>query len=356
MFMSPALRDLMAGHSQGLLPAALRGLLGVAASGYGVGIGWRNRRYDRGRGVVRAAVPVVSVGNLTAGGTGKTPVVAFLANHFQQADVKVCLLSRGYKSPKRQSGGNDEAQVLSRLCPGIPHLQQPDRVAAAAEAVTRFGAELLILDDGFQHRRLARDLDIVLVDATAPFGHGHLLPRGLLREPVTSLQRADLVLLTRANLVPPHIRAGIAVTLHDTAPELPVIDVGFPPTELIDAAGNRYPLDHLAGQPTLAFCGIGNPDAFAAMLTAANLTPANFMAFPDHHHYQPRDFARIAAAAGRCNAVAAVTTLKDQVKLAADLLPGLPVYAVETGCELLSDSEPLLTRLDRLPRRVTQAA
>src|SRR5262245_12493692 len=153
----------------------------------------RNWLYDRGwKRTHRAAVPVVSVGNLTVGGTGKTPCVEFVARWFRERDRRVAILSRGYGST---GGANDEAMVLEENLPDVPHLQGADRVALAAAAVEELESEVLVLDDGFQHRRLARDLDLVLVDATNPWGHGAVLPRGLLREPASGLRRAGAVLL-----------------------------------------------------------------------------------------------------------------------------------------------------------------
>src|SRR5207244_12530469 len=128
------------------------------------------------------------------GGTGKTPCAEFVARFFRQLDLRVALLSRGYGS---QAGRNDEALVLEENLPDVPHLQGPDRAALAQVAVEELDSEILVLDDGFQHRRLHRDLDIVLIDATCPWGYGHLLPRGLLREPISSLKRAHVAMLTR---------------------------------------------------------------------------------------------------------------------------------------------------------------
>lgn len=353
--MNDRLRDLMSGHARGVGPAALRAGLGIASLGYGLGVGWRNRRFDRGIGVERAGVPVVSVGNLTAGGTGKTPVVALLANHFRRWGVNVAILSRGYKAIEGATEGNDEARVLERLCPGVMHLQRADRVGAASEAIARHGAELLILDDGFQHRRLARDLDLVLIDATNPFGYGHLLPRGLMREPIESLRRADVILLTRADAVSVGRKQLIVDAIRQVAPRPPVVEVAFPATELLNDSGERRPVQKLAETPLLAFCGIGNPEGFGATLAAAGLRPAELMVFPDHHHYGAADLARLWRRADACGLAAAVTTLKDLVKIRSDLLPGptsLPLWAVETGCEVTANGAALFARLDSLVGKI----
>ncbi len=154
----------------------------LASVGYGAVVAVRNAGFDRGwKQTHRAAVPVVSVGNLTLGGTGKTPMVEWLARWYRRRGLRVAILSRGYG---QERGLNDEGQVLEENLPDVPHLQDPDRVALAGIAVHELESELIVLDDGFQHRRLARDLDLVLLDALEPFGLGHLFPRGLLREPI----------------------------------------------------------------------------------------------------------------------------------------------------------------------------
>jgi tetraacyldisaccharide 4'-kinase len=191
--------DLVRGRRRGVLPSLARLGLGAAAAGYGIGAGLRNLAYDRGWGKAHhAALPVVSVGNLTLGGTGKTPMVEWVCRWFRERAVRATIASRGYGG---QAGLNDEGRVLEDNLPDVPHLQGRDRVELARIAVEELEAEVLVLDDGFQHRRLARDLDIVLLDALEPFGFGRLFPRGLLREPPSSLRRADVVVLTRSDLV-----------------------------------------------------------------------------------------------------------------------------------------------------------
>src|SRR5262249_14336937 len=155
---------------------------------YGLAVRLRNLCYHLGwKRSYRAPVPVVSVGNLTVGGTGKTPCVEYVARYYREHDLRVAILSRGYggssRPPTPSSGRNDEARVLEENLPDVPHLQGADRVALATVAVEELDSEVLVLDDGFQHRRLARNLDVVLVDTTVPWGYGYLLPRGLLREP-----------------------------------------------------------------------------------------------------------------------------------------------------------------------------
>src|SRR5207237_7695042 len=193
--------------------------LRLASVPYGWAIGLRNRLFERGwKRSQQAPVAVVSIGNLTLGGTGKTPCVEYVARLYRQQDLRVAILSRGYGSSQ---GRNDEALVLEENLPDVPHLQGADRVSLAMIAVEELESEDLILDDGFQHRRLKRDLDLVLVDATNPWGHGYLFPFGLLREPPCNLRRAGVILLTRCDLVDETARVRSQRTLASPAPSVP---------------------------------------------------------------------------------------------------------------------------------------
>jgi tetraacyldisaccharide 4'-kinase len=194
-------------------------------------------------------------------------------------------------------------------------------------------------------------VDLVLIDATNPFGYGRLLPRGLLREPVESLRRADLILLTRTNAVSPERKRLTVEAIRAVAPGPPVVEIDFPATGIANASGERRPVEHLEETPLLAFCGIGNPDGFAATLAAAGLRPTELIPFPDHHHYGPADLNRLRRRADAYGVAAAVTTLKDLVKIRSDALQGpppLPLWAVETGCEIAANAPALYGRLDEL--------
>ena len=158
------------------------------------------------------------MGNLSLGGTGKTPMVQWLARWFRERGVRVAVISRGYGA-KHGGGANDEALELERKLPGVDHLENPDRVAAVQQAVATFGARLIVLDDAFQHRRMARNLDIVLLDALEPFGFEHVFPRGTLREPISGLARAHVVALSRAELLDSAARREIRQRVKSLAPE-----------------------------------------------------------------------------------------------------------------------------------------
>ena len=308
---------------------------------------WRNRAFDRGRrSVFRAAVPVVSVGNLTLGGTGKTPCVEWLARYFRTREVRVALLSRGYGS---SGGRNDEAMVLEENLPDVPHLQGADRAALAAVAVEELEAELLVLDDGFQHRRLHRDLDVVLIDATCPPTRDYLFPRGTLREPASSLRRAGAIVLTRCDQVPPAEVDALRAWLAERWPQIPVATTCHRPTELVGIDGASAPVESLAGAVVGGFCGIGNPMGFRRTLESLGATIADFHAFPDHHAYTRNDVEALTRwAETRPKDAAIATTQKDWVKLRVADLAGRQLWAVRIGLHFRDGEEAFAAALERV--------
>lgn len=326
---------LVRGQTRGPASSGLRfGLSGLAV-GYRAGVAARNLAYDRGwLASARAAVPVVAVGNLTLGGTGKTPMVEWVARWFRRRGVRVAVLSRGYGPG--QAGATDEALVLEENLPDVPQLQDPDRVALAGVAVEELGSELLILDDGFQHRRLARDLDVVLVDATDPFGLGRLFPRGLLREPVGSLRRAGLVVLTRADLVDAETRVAIRRDAERRAGPLVWAEARHAPVDLVGTGVAAGPLADLEGRRVAAFCGVGNPEGFRRTLEPLCGPVDRFRSYPDHHAYSAADVADLSGWVGAAGVDLVLTTQKDLVKLRAERLGGTPLRALRVGMELLA--------------------
>lgn len=309
-------RNLVNGQTKGALASSSRMALSVASQGYGLAIRIRNELFQRGwKSIQRAAVPVISVGNLTTGGTGKTPLVAMVCHLLQESGVRPGIVSRGYGSIDGEA--NDEKLVLSLLCPDVPHAQDPDRVAAANSLTIAERVDAIVMDDGFQHRRLHRDLDIVLIDATNPFGYGYLLPRGLLREPLASLQRADVVIITRANLVRAQVLAEIERAIIDAAPQLVdhILHVVFQPTSLRNPDGTRMSLSDTMTRPVYLMAGIGNPDAFRITAVRAGIRVVGTSWFPDHHHYSSDDLNQVQLEAKASGEALIVTTLKDLVKL-----------------------------------------
>lgn len=345
-------RNLVSGQTNGVLASGLRMALGVASLGYGLAVCIRNELYERGwKSVRRAAVPVISIGNLTTGGTGKTPLVAMVCHLLQESGLRPGIVSRGYRSVDGEA--NDEKLVLNLLCPGVPHAQDPDRVAAANSLTFAEHVDAIVMDDGFQHRRLHRDLEIVLIDATNPFGYGRLLPRGLLREPLSSLRRADIAIITRSDLVAEKVLVDIERTIIDAAPQLVdhILHVVFQPKLLRNSDGTKTPLSDVETRPVFLMAGIGNPDAFRITVSRAGMCVAGTSWFPDHHHYSGDDLNQVQqAAAAESSDALIVTTLKDLVKLPSDCLN---VRALEIAAVFPNPNHAEL--MERLIRRAVMS-
>lgn len=341
--------DLVSGRRRGVAATALRGLLTLAEAPYRAGVWWRNRRYDaKAELVQRVEVPVVSVGNLTLGGSGKTPMVKWVARRLREEGVRVGLVSRGYGST--DGGPNDEALELEQSLPDVPHVQNPDRVAAARLAIEELASQVIVMDDGFQHRRLGRDLDIVLLDATEPFGYGHVFPRGALREPVSSLRRADVVCLTRSDLVTEADRNAVRRRVGRAATGALWCESVTRPTRLIgvdesSSEPSDEPVESLRGARVAAFCGIGNPAAFRRMLEGLGAEVASFTEFADHHAYTRADVEGLERSAAEASADQVVCTHKDLVKVGVATLGDRPLRAVAIEAEITVGAEELRARL-----------
>jgi tetraacyldisaccharide 4'-kinase len=271
-------------------------------------MGVRNRLYEAGLLTQDSLpAPVLSIGNLTMGGTGKTPMAVHVANILREEGRKAAVLSRGYR-------GGDESAVLARRLPATPVLVGRDRSAAGAAAIERYGVEVLILDDGFQHRRLKRDLDIVLIDVSCPFGGSTNFSAGFLREPLSGLSRAGAVVLTRTNL--PHDEERILGALRPWIAKAQVFHSRAVPVELVRVAtGEAHPLREFRGRPCITFAGLGNPMQFEALVREAGLDLRRALRFRDHHRYSRKELVRMQEAVDKAGALAAVTTEKDAVRL-----------------------------------------
>jgi tetraacyldisaccharide 4'-kinase len=319
-------RALTSGANRGPLAGVQRGILRAISIPYGIGVRVRNGLFDRGwKKSVGVTVPVVSVGNLTMGGTGKTPCVEYIADLYRRHDIRPVILSRGYGA---NGGRNDEAMVLEENLPDVPHLLGPDRASLAQTAIDELESELIILDDGFQHRRLRRDLDLVLIDCTNPWGHGHLFPRGWLREPPSSLCRAGIVVLTHSDQVASEEKTRIAERVRRYQ-DCPIVKTSHQPAELVNAKHQTESLDHLRDRPVLAFCGIGNPDGFRRTLEKCGAEMRGFRAYPDHHNYARADVEELKGwARQQPRDCLVATTQKDLVKLRLERLEGRELWSL----------------------------
>ncbi len=277
---------------------------------YRAAVARRNRAFDRGDRVQRVGTPVISVGNLSVGGTGKTPVVAMIVSMLREAGHTPGIAMRDYKAAP--GAMSDEQREYRSSCPGTAVVAQPDRVAGATSLIEQHGCSCVLLDDGFQHRFLGRDLDIVLLDATRDVFADRCLPSGWLREPVQSLERADVALLTHAESVPDETVDAMARALRDRFANLLVVISEHRWKSFVDLHGQRSEPDTLAGTEAILTSGIGNPSAFEAMARRVGIVVAEHMIKPDHHHWTMGDLDRLnRISAGR----PVVTTRKDWVKI-----------------------------------------
>lgn len=336
-------REVVSGRQHGLSANVLRGVLRLFETPYAWAMRVRNHRYDRGLAEThRIDVPVVSIGNLTLGGTGKTPLVLWMARFFRQRSVRVSIVSRGYGASN--DGRNDEALELELALPDVPHLQNANRVGAARRAIDERKTELILLDDGFQHRRLERDLDIVLLDATEPFGFEHVFPRGTLREPVEGLARADVVVLSRADMLSAEARQVVRERVSQLAPRAVWCEVQHTAQELVNAQGQTLSLESLVGKRVAAFCGIGNPAGFRHTLESLGADVAVWREFPDHHDYARADVESLAQwAAG---AELAVCTRKDLVKLGFTQIGAAPLWSIRVDLSFSAGEREFLAALE----------
>lgn len=317
-------RKLISGQREGFAAGILRFFLGVAAVGYSLAVLLRNFLYAKSwLKIHRADAAVFSIGNITTGGTGKTPLVIWVCQFLQQKGIHCAILTRGYKAHSRKRATSDEERetrtdepaILAESCPQAKVVVNPNRVAGAAEAVNQFGADVLIMDDGFQHRRLARDLDIVAIDATMPFGYGRLLPAGLLREPITALRRADVVVITRCDQVDQDALTELERKLRRLNPQAVITRSIHAPLVARTADGEEISLKELRSRKIFAFCGIGNPQAFFDTVKGVGCDPAGSKVYDDHHHYTPGDVADLCGEAERSKADLILTTEKDWTKI-----------------------------------------
>lgn len=333
----------ISGEARGIGANAWRGALRVAEVGFAAVVTLRNALYDRG--VLSAADlgrPAISVGNITAGGTGKTPVVQWLARNLQAAGRRPAVLLRGYT---RGGGMSDEAALLEESLPGVRVVADADRQRGAAAALVADGAiDCFLLDDGMQHRRARRQGELVLINARAPFGIGHLHPRGLLREPLASLRRATAVLITHASEVSAGEVDALQQRLREHT-EAPIFHCDHRHAGLVSEAGAEA-LERLEQERFLAFAGIGNPASLERALEGYGDRYAGFVSFADHHAYTADDLQRLESECLARGASVLVTTEKDWVKLRC--LPRcqqLNLWRLQLGVTFWEGEEGVLLRL-----------
>ena len=342
---------LISGQKQGFSAFFLRFFLSIVSIFYWIAVWLRNLLYNRK--IIkqhRENVTVFSIGNITAGGTGKTPLVIWLCNLSKEKNIRCAILTRGYKAENYESGEEqqvtiDEPAIFEQNCPNVPVIIQSDRIAGAILAVDAFRAKALIMDDGFQHRRLYRDLDIITIDSTKPFGFGKLLPAGLLREPISSLRRADVVVLTRCDQVSEDNLETIVTTIWQIKPDLPIIKSIHKPVSVIYFNNKKSEPGELNGKNVFAFCGIGNPNAFFETVKNLGANIKGHDSFNDHYHYVTDDIKEIIKKASQSDAQVILTTEKDWTKIKnlppADISTEIPLACLKIEMKIIEGEEKL---------------
>ena len=334
----------------------LRSFAACLAWSYGGLVGLRNLLFDLG--IVRSHkmdCPVISVGNVTMGGTGKTPMVLRLARFLAEEGWRVAIVSRGYRGGydgdvlvvsdgqnifADTSLSGDEPQLLARRLPGLPVLCSPKRIRAVKTVMERFKSEVVILDDGFQHRHIARDLDVVMLDARDPFGNGQLFPRGVLRERAAALDRAQALVLSRFD--GSHRAEENRTELEDGWSDKLISTARHRPIRLFNAAsGEERPLSSLEDVPVAAFAGIGRPEDFFLSLSDLGVKLVYVHALPDHHLLTADLLKSFCREAAGLDPVLWIITEKDWVRLPEDLPVDMELWVLAIGLDFGEESSQL---------------
>lgn len=333
----------MEGEERGLLFYLLVPFLYITSILYGIGVRLRLFLYYIGIfKTKRLNCKVISIGNITVGGSGKTPMAIFLAEKLREKGKKVVILSRGYKGKIKDIGvvsdgknilldpndAGDEPYLMALKLKGVPVIVGRDKYKAGMCAIKKFKPDAIILDDGFQHIRLYRDVDIVLIDLRKGFGNGCLFPLGMLREPLNGLKRASMILVKESGVRSRKSEKKINAALIEQAKDCPTISFSYKAGAIVNPAnGSRMPADVLKGKKVAALSGIADPKSFQNTLEGLGAKVAKEIAYPDHHHYTPDDLDDIVERIKGADMV--ITTEKDAVKLKRLSIESLPIYALE---------------------------
>lgn len=310
------LYSVLSGQDRSLQAALLRISLAGMSPAYGTVVGVRNYLFDTGfRKIERLPRPTISIGNLTTGGTGKTPLVIDLARQLSEQGSPAAVLLRGYRPQKNDPNQSDESTLIRNELDSRATVEaSPNRAAAAQRVLNRDPqTRVFLLDDGFQHRHIHRDLDLVLIDATCPFGFGRLLPRGLLREPYRNLHRADAVIVTHADQVDQEVLAELDDQIASLHGQPPIAHSAHRWTSVWDGSDHR-PIGDLRTKKVLAVCGIGNPASFAWMVNRWTGQLLDLTIHNDHHAYSLSELEQLIHRAEQVGADALLTTGKDWIK------------------------------------------
>lgn len=270
----------------------------------------RNFLYNRGIFKIhKLNAEVISIGNITWGGTGKTPITVFLAEMLARKNIKPCILMRGY--------GKDEPKLIERLMPGVPLMVGKDRVRNGKKAINEYGVNVMLMDDGFQYRRLYRDLDIVCIDALSPFGNGWMIPAGPMREELFSLKRADVFIITKAELIRDKgVVQNLEGRLRRINPSAVIVKAAYRPVYFYTiSGGDKVNIDQFNNKEIVLISGIGSPASFEKMIFNFGLKINKHFIFQDHHWYSKEDLEIIEKYCRKNNIDTIITTEKDAVRL-----------------------------------------
>lgn len=303
---------------------------------------------------VKLPCPVISVGNITVGGTGKTPCVIWLARMLREQGFKPAVLSRGYGSINSSpvnivsdgnhilassAGAGDEPYLMARSLQGIPIITGPQRILTGKTAINSFGADVLICDDAFQHRQIFRDINLVLLDSEKPLGNGQMLPRGSLREPITALSRASAFILTRTN---ESAKTNVAIAKLAAAGNTPVFKSAHRPVAAIKGDYSRQlSLADLQGKKVCAFAGIAQPESFKKTLLSLGVQVISWDIFPDHHRYCLQELKNVRHNMSKNNADIIMTTEKDGMRLQEFTEFLNEIYLLRIELEIVPDENSL---------------
>jgi tetraacyldisaccharide 4'-kinase len=361
--------QLIAGESPHWWSAPARAGLQLLSWPYAAGIASYRALFDLG--FIRPAelpCPVVSIGNITLGGTGKTTTVRWLARKLRSWGLHPAILSRGYGvgmsaddvrvvASDREvllgpGDGGDEPLLLARSLPGVPLVIGRRRVLTGRAVWERFKPDVVLMDDAFQYWRLKKDVEIVLLDASSPYGCGAVFPRGTLREPLRGLRRAHAAILTHAAWADENARAKTRADVARRMPGAVLAEARHVPTGVRDhATGEAMGVERLQGR-WLAVSGLGNPEAFLHTLKEIGAGQYEAAPFPDHHRYTQQDLANLGERVRSGRFAGIVTTEKDAVKIRPEWTAGIDCYVLEIDLELLSGERDLEALLrERLKRR-----
>lgn len=369
------LYQLVHGEKPGILAALLLGLLRVFSAIYGLGVKIKLGLYKYGiRQQHKLACTVISLGNITVGGTGKTPTAQQLASIIRDMGYRVVILNRGYRAGWKGDVGlvsdgkktymsvteaGDEAYLLAKNLPGIAVVIGKNRTVTGDYAVKQLKADVVILDDGYQHWQLARDLDIVLIDTLNVFGNNFMLPRGTLREPLSNLSRAHAYLLTKVDQSTNSTRDNIRAILAKYNTKAPVVESVHGPRCFVEIEDwykkglrcTKIGLETVTNKKVMAFSAIGNPSSFEQTVADVGAGSVEAVRFPDHHNYTMAEMQLIMQQAVDKGATALITTEKDAVKIPAEFIHSdrpLPVYILSIELNFVDGFEDLMTLIKRV--------